>query len=73
MRKKIGNNVWIQTLVYEALSSMKVLQKFLIFVLRSLSGKFVYTIYSFNRKRNAVKMNISWFAKTFHEQIDKFL
>ena len=28
---------------------------------------------SFNRKRNSVKMNISGFAKIFHEQIDEIL
>ena len=30
--------------------------------IRSLSGKFVDTFNIFNRKRNAVKMNISGFA-----------
>ena len=39
----------------------------------SLSGKFVDTINIFNRKINAVSMNISGFAKIFHEQIDEIL
>ena len=41
--------------------------------IRSLSGKFDYTFNIFNRKRNAVKMNISGFAQIFHEQIDEIL
>ena len=41
--------------------------------LRWLSGKFIDTINIFNSKRNAVKMNISEFAKIFHEQIDVIL
>ena len=40
---------------------------------RGLSGKFVDTIIIFNRKRNAVSVNISGFAKIFNEQIDEFL
>ena len=35
----------------------------------SLSGKFVDTINIFNRKRNAVIVNISGFAKIFHEHV----
>ena len=35
--------------------------------------KFVDTISIFNRKGNSVKMNISGFAKIFHEQIDEIL
>ena len=42
-------------------------------VIRRLSRKFVDTIDIFNRKRNAVSVNISGFAKIFHEQIDDFL
>ena len=38
-----------------------------------VAGKFVDTICIFNRKRNSVKMNISGFAKIFHEQIDEIL
>ena len=41
--------------------------------LRGMTGKFVDTISVFNRKRNSVKMNISGFAKIFHEQIDEIL
>ena len=33
--------------------------------------KFVDNIYIFNRTRNVIKMNISTFAKIFHEQIDE--
>ena len=40
---------------------------------RGMAGKFVDTISIFNRKRNSVKMNISGFAKIFHEQIDEIL
>ena len=42
-------------------------------ILRSLSGKFVDTIDIFNKKRNAVSVNISGFAKIFHEQIGEIL
>ena len=38
-----------------------------------MAGKFVDTIGIFNRKRKSVKMNISGFAKIFHEQIDEIL
>ena len=38
-----------------------------------MAGKFVGTISIFNRKRNSVKMNISGFAKIFHEQMDEIL
>ena len=38
-----------------------------------LSGKFIDTINIFNRKRNAVRMNESGFAKIFYEQIDEIL
>ena len=38
-----------------------------------MAGKFVDTIGIFNRKRNSVKMNISGFAKIFHDQIDEML
>ena len=41
--------------------------------IRGMAGKFVDTISIFNRKRNSVKMNISGFAKIFHEQIDEIL
>ena len=41
--------------------------------IRGMAGKFVDTIGIFNRKRNSVKMNISGFAKIFHEQIDEIL
>ena len=41
--------------------------------IRGMAEKFVDTISIFNRKRNSVKMNISGFAKIFHEQIDEFL
>ena len=41
--------------------------------IRGVAGKFVDTISIFNRKRNSVKMNISGFAKIFHEQIDEIL
>ena len=40
---------------------------------RGMAGKLVDTISIFNRKRNSVKMNISGFAKIFHEQIDEIL
>ena len=40
--------------------------------IRGMAEKFVDTISIFNRKRNSVKMNISGFAKIFHEQIDDF-
>ena len=40
---------------------------------RGMAEKFIDTISIFNRKRNSVKMNISGFAKIFHEQIDEFL
>ena len=36
-------------------------------------GNFVDTISIFNRKRNSVKMNVSGFAKIFHEQKDEIL
>ena len=36
-----------------------------------MAGKFVDTISIFIRKRNSVKMNISGFAKIFHEQIEE--
>ena len=39
----------------------------------SLSGKFVDAINIFNSKRNAASMNMSGFAKIFHEQIDDIL
>ena len=39
--------------------------------IRRLSEKFVDTFNIFNSKRNAVKMNVSGFAKVFHEQIDE--
>ena len=42
-------------------------------LVRGMAGKFVDTISIFNRKRNLVKMNISGFAKIFHEQIDEIL
>ena len=42
-------------------------------VIRGMAGKFVDTISIFNRKRNSVKMNISGFAKIFHEQTDEIL
>ena len=38
-----------------------------------MAEKFVDTISIFIRKRNSVKMNISGFAKIFHEQIDEIL
>ena len=38
-----------------------------------MAGKFVDTISIFNRKIHSVKMNISGFAKIFHEQIDEVL
>ena len=38
-----------------------------------MAEKFVDTISIFNRKRNSVKMNISGFAKIFHEHIDEIL
>ena len=41
--------------------------------LRGMAEKFVDTISIFNRKINSVKMNISRFAKIFHEQIDEIL
>ena len=41
--------------------------------IRGMAGKFVDIISIFNRKRNSVKMNISGFAKIFHEQIDEIL
>ena len=41
--------------------------------LRGMAGKFVDTISIFNRKRNSVKMNISGFAKIFHEQMDEIV
>ena len=41
--------------------------------IRGMAGKFVDTISIFNRKRNSIKMNISGFAKIFHEQIDEIL
>ena len=41
--------------------------------LRGMAGKFEDTISIFNRKRNSVKMNISGFAKIFHEQMDEIL
>ena len=41
--------------------------------IRGMAGKFVDTISIFNRKRNSVKMNISGFAKIFHERIDEIL
>ena len=40
---------------------------------RGMAGKLVDTISIFNRKRNLVTMNISGFAKIFHEQIDEIL
>ena len=40
---------------------------------RGMAGKFVDTISIFSRKGNSVKMNISGFAKIFHEQIDEIL
>ena len=40
---------------------------------RGMAEKFVDTISIFNRKGNSVKMNISGFAKIFHEQIDEIL
>ena len=43
------------------------------FDLRGMAGKFVDTISIFNRKIHSVKMNISGFAKIFHEQIDEVL
>ena len=49
--------------------SIKMVSKYV----RSLSGKFVDTIDIFNRKRNAVSVNISGFAKIFHDQIDEIL
>ena len=42
-------------------------------VIRGMAEKFVDSISIFNRKGNSVKMNISGFAKTFHEQIDEIL
>ena len=42
-------------------------------LVRGMAGKFVDTISIFNRERNSVKMNISGFAKIFHEQIDEIL
>ena len=44
-----------------------------LFKIRGMAEKFVDTISIFNRKRNLVKMNISGFAKIFHEQIDEIL
>ena len=41
--------------------------------IRGMAGKFVDTISILNRKRNSAKMNISGFAKIFHEQIDEIL
>ena len=41
--------------------------------IRGMAGKFVDTIGIFNKKRNSVKMNVSGFAKIFHEQIDEIL
>ena len=41
--------------------------------IRGMAEKFVDTISIFNRKRNSVKMNISGFAKIFHEQIGGIL
>ena len=41
--------------------------------IRGMAEKFVDTISIFNRKGNSVKMNISGFAKIFHEQIDEIL
>ena len=41
--------------------------------LRGMAEKFVDTISIFNRKISSVKMNISGFAKIFHEQIDEIL
>ena len=41
--------------------------------IRGMAGSFVDTMSIFNRKRNSVKMNISGFAKIFHEQIDEIL
>ena len=41
--------------------------------IRGMAGKFVDTISIFNKKRNSIKMNISGFAKIFHEQIDEIL
>ena len=38
-----------------------------------MAEKFVDTISFFNKKRNSVTMNISGFAKIFHEQIDEIL
>ena len=46
---------------------------FVLYIVRSLSGKFVDTIDIFSRKRNAVSVNISGFAKIFHEQTDETL
>ena len=40
---------------------------------RGMAGKFVDTISIFNKKRNSIKMNISGFAKIFHEQIDEIV
>ena len=41
--------------------------------IRGMAGKFVDTISIFNKKRNSIEMNISGFAKIFHEQIDEIL
>ena len=41
--------------------------------IRGMAEKFVDTISIFIRKRDSVKMNISGFAKIFHEQTDEIL
>ena len=59
---------------------MKISSDFFFFIfyifaqnIRGMAEKFVDTISIFNRKINSVKMNISRFAKIFHEQIDEIL
>ena len=64
VNNKIHHLCLLQTLMKDKSKSVNI---------RSLSGKFVDTTYIFNRSSNAVNMNISKFAKIFHEQLDEIL
>ena len=66
------NIMSIGRIMYSKMPTKPKLSHFFGFGLPS-TGKFVDTVDIFSRKRNAVGVNISGFAKLFHEQIEEIL